>query len=76
MKTREISYPLPDALVLGQGDDSLHVLVSQGTHRHLVVFLSDVVGLDDRREDGEAICCVQGSVVVIVVHSSQLLQES
>lgn len=67
------SHPLPDALVLGQGHDGLDVLVCELADGDALVLAGDVIGHDDRGEDGEAVGHVQGAVVVVVVDSRQLL---
>lgn len=66
-------HPLPDSLVLRQGDDRLDVLVCELRHGDALVPASDVIGQDHRGEHGEAVCRVQRAVVVVVVDPSQLL---
>jgi len=59
--------PLSDAFILGQLNDGSYVIVRQASCRHFVIFLSDVVCLDDRCKHWEAIRCVERAVVVVCV---------
>ena len=68
------AHPLPDAFVLGQGHDGLHVLVCERSHGNALVAAGDVIGQDDGGEHREAVSHVKGPVVVVVVDPRQLLK--
>lgn len=70
LQTYLLSYPL----VLGELYDGLDVLICQRTDGQLVVLLCDVVGLDHRGKHRESVRHVQGTIVVVVVDTCQLLQ--
>lgn len=69
------THPLSNSFLFGQLVDGPDVFVSETGHCHLVILLANVVGLDDCGKNWEPIGCVQGSIVVIAVHSCQLLGE-
>lgn len=62
-------------LVLGQGDNGLDVFIGELGHGHALVSAGDVVGEDDRGEDGEAVSRVQRAIVIVVVDPGQFLTE-
>ena len=51
----------------------LEVVIGQVAALHLVLVV-DVVGVDERVEDGETLLVVKRAVVVVCVHAAHLLQ--
>ena len=68
-----IANLLSNLVISGETVQHLHVLIGQTGHGGLVVFPHDVVGLDDSGKDREPIGSVQGTIVVVGVHTCQVL---
>ena len=66
-------HPVPNLLFLGQEVYGADVLISETGDSHLIILLADEVALNDRGKHREAIGRVEGAIVVVGVHSSQLL---
>lgn len=69
----ESAYTFSDSFISRQLNNSANVVISQTSSRHFVVFLCDVVGLDDGGKHGKSIRYVQGTIVIVAVDSSQFL---
>lgn len=69
------AHPLSDARVLGQLEHLGLVLVRELVRGEEVLLLVDVVGLDQRREHGEAVLGVERGVEVVGVDARHLLQK-
>lgn len=67
------AHPLADLLVLGQGDNGLHVVVGELGHGDALVSAGDVISKDDGGEHGEAIGGVERAVIIVVIDPRQLL---
>lgn len=65
-----IPHPLANLFVLGQGDDSLNVFISELRHSNALVSAGDVIGEDDGGKHGEAVSRVQRAIVIVVIDPS------
>lgn len=67
------AHPLANLLILGQGDNGLHVLVGELSHGDALVSTGDVICQDDGGEHGEAVGSVERAVVIVVIDPRQFL---
>lgn len=70
------AHPLANLLVLGQGDDGLHVVVGELSHGDALVSAGDVIGEDDGGKHGEAVGGVERAVVIVVIDPRQFLRRT
>ena len=72
-RSHRLDDPLAYTVVASQRPDLLFVLFSQAERGKLVLFLVDMVCLDNGGEDGEAVLAVEGCIKVVSVYTSYLL---
>lgn len=68
-----VPHPLANLFILGQGDNSLDVLVGELGHSNTLVSAGDVIGEDDGGEHREAVSRVQRAIVIVVIDPRQFL---
>ena len=68
------TYSLSNLLILRELVNGTDVLISEAGHSSLIILLCDVVGLYYSCKHWKTISSVERSVIVVGVHTSQLLQ--
>ena len=66
-------YPVSDPFVLGEDLNGPDILISETGDSHLIILLAHIVSLNHSGKDREAIGRVQGPIIVVGVHTSEIL---
>lgn len=68
-----VTYPFANSWIFRKGSNGFHIFVCQSINGHLVIFLGYVISLNNSGKHWESICCVQRTIIVVVICSCQFL---